>query len=94
MKKEELYLHVSKKGDRIAEALAVALTSQKIKFPIKKLDNGFYVFGTRKVLFKVLGENQLVVRVGTGFLPFAEFMAQYYEKEARAVELEAEEEGI
>jgi hypothetical protein len=49
------------------------LKGQKLKFPIKRLEGGYYVFGTKKIYLKVL-LNELVVKVNTSFMPFPEFM--------------------
>ena len=44
--------------------------------PIRRLGDGFYLFGTRKIFAKVLN-NKLVVRVGGGFMSFTEFIDTY-----------------
>ena len=77
-------MYVAKKGDDLDAALERELTGFKLKFPIKKYDGGYYIFGTKKIFIKVLLE-RLVVRVGTGFLPFQEFMNSYYDREVETV---------
>lgn len=44
--------------------------------PIRRLDPGFYLFGTRKIFAKVMNM-KLVVRVGGGYMSFAEFIETY-----------------
>lgn len=45
----------------------------EIAVPIRRIGEGFYLFGTRKIFAKVLN-NKLVVRVGGGFMSFSEFI--------------------
>jgi hypothetical protein len=45
----------------------------KNPIPIKRLGDGFYIFGTRKILVKLMN-GKLVVRVGGGFMSIEEFL--------------------
>ena len=45
----------------------------EIAVPIRRIGEGFYLFGTRKIFAKVLN-NKLVVRVGGEFMSFSEFI--------------------
>ena len=45
----------------------------EIAVPIRRIGEGFYLFGTRNIFAKVLN-NKLVVRVGGGFMSFSEFI--------------------
>ena len=54
--------------------------------PVKRLGDGFYIFGTRKIYVKLM-QNRLVVRVGGGFMSIDEFMIQYSQMEFQKVEL-------
>ena len=54
--------------------------------PVKRLGDGFYIFGTRKIYVKLI-QNRLVVRVGGGFMSIDEFMIQYSQMEFQKVEL-------
>ena len=40
-----------------------------VSVPIRRMEPGFYLFGTRKIYAKVLN-NKLVVRVGGGYMSF------------------------
>mmetsp|Transcript_14349 Transcript_14349/g.24429 ORF Transcript_14349/g.24429 Transcript_14349/m.24429 type:complete len:95 (-) Transcript_14349:141-425(-) len=61
-----------------------------ISLPIRRLGDGFYLFGTRKIFAKVLN-NKLVVRVGGGFSSFTEFIDTYAMAEMKKInELEAQ----
>jgi hypothetical protein len=48
----------------------------EISVTIRRLGDGYYLFGTRKIVAKVLN-NKLVVRVGGGFMSFTEFIDTY-----------------
>lgn len=48
--------------------------------PIKKLGDGYYLFGTRKIYAKILN-GKLVIRVGGGYMVIEEFISTYAEKE-------------
>ena len=48
----------------------------EITLPIRRLQDGFYLFGTRKIFAKVLNQ-KLVVRVGGGYMSFTEFIDAY-----------------
>jgi hypothetical protein len=61
----------------------------EISVPIRRLGDGFYLFGTRKIFAKVLN-NKLVVRVGGGFMSFTEFIDTYALMELKKInELQA-----
>jgi hypothetical protein len=48
--------------------------------PIRKIGNGFYLFGTKKIYAKILN-GKLVIRVGGGFMIIEEFIATYADAE-------------
>ena len=78
--------------DEVDMELETQLLGYKLRFPIVYLGDGYYVFGLKKIFIKVLMQ-ALVVKVGTGYLPFSEFMDIYYEKEASHVEQLARDKG-
>ncbi len=53
--------------------------------PIKKLGDGYYMFGTRKIYAKILN-GKLVIRVGGGYMIIEEFISSYAEKELIKIE--------
>ena len=71
--------------DEVDQELETQLLGYKLRFPIVYLGDGYYAFGLKKVFIKILMQS-LVVKVGTGYLPFNEFMDIYYEKEANHLE--------
>lgn len=60
------------KGDLIDELMAVHFNNLRDPMPIKRLGDGFYIFGTKKIYVKMIA-GKLVARVGGGFMNVAEF---------------------
>jgi len=73
------------KGDIIDELIAKYFNSLPKPMPVKRLGDGFYIFGTRKIFVKLVA-GKLVVRVGGGFMSIGEFMDQYAFMEFEKVE--------
>ena len=77
-------------GDIVDELLAKYINSMEVAVPVRRLGEGFYLFGTRKIYAKVLN-NKLVVRVGGGFMSFTEFIDTYAMVELKKInELQAQ----
>jgi prefoldin subunit 5 len=74
-----------KKGDELDEMLAAIMAKLGCTVPIKRLGEGYYLFGTRKIYAKILN-GKLVVRVGGGYMIFEEFIATYAEQEMTRLE--------
>ncbi|TNV86962.1 hypothetical protein FGO68_gene12735 [Halteria grandinella] len=72
------------KGDLIDELIAKYFNALSRPMPVKRLGDGFYIFGTRKIYVKLL-VGRLVVRVGGGFMSIDEFMEQYASMEMEKV---------
>jgi len=72
-------------GDLVDELLAKYINSMEISVPIRRLGDGFYLFGTRKIFAKVLN-HKLVVRVGGGFMSFTEFIDSYALAELKKIQ--------
>lgn len=70
-KKPSIYKAVT--GDEVDELLAKYINEMNIQVPICRLEPGYYLFGTKKIYAKVLNY-KLVVRVGGGYMSFAEFV--------------------
>ena len=66
------------KGDLIDEMLAQYIVDCPV--PVKRLGDGYYMFGTRKIYAKILN-GKLVIRVGGGYMVIAEFIATYGQQE-------------
>ena len=67
-------------GDTLDELLAQYIAKTGCKVPIKRLGDGYYLFGTRKIFAKILN-GKLVIRVGGGYMVIEEFISTYAEKE-------------
>jgi len=77
------------KGDLVDEMLAKYINSMEISVPIRRLGDGFYLFGTRRIYAKVMN-SKLVVRVGGGYMSFSEFIDTYALAELKKInELQA-----
>ena len=70
--------------------MAKYINSMEVAVPVRRLGEGFYLFGTRKIYAKVLN-NKLVVRVGGGFMSFTEFIDTHAMVELKKInELQAQ----
>ena len=85
-----LNYYIPKKGDEIDEALANFINTfpekEKIKIMFLREHEGVYTFGQRKVHVKVERGNQVFVRIGGGFLTFADFINNYTQSEITKIE--------
>lgn len=77
-------LYKAIKGDIVDELLAKYINDMHIIVPIKRLEFGYYVFGTKKIYAKVLN-NKLVVRVGGGYMSFTEFIESNSAQELKKI---------
>lgn len=73
------------RGDNVDELIADYLNQNASPVPIKKLGNGYYMFGTRKIYAKVMNGN-LVIRVGGGYMSIEEFIEAYGQAELERIE--------
>ena len=95
--KEEAPVYKAQKGDLVDEMLAQYINVANCPVPIKRLGDGYYLFGTRKIYAKIMN-GKLVIRVGGGYMVIEEFIATYaqqeltkmQQQEARAAALEDE----
>ena len=79
------------KGDAVDEQLAKYINMMQCQVPIKRLGNGYYLFGTRKIFAKIMN-GKLVTRVGGGYMVIEEFIANYADQEiTRCKMLEAQQ---
>ena len=72
------------KGDLLDEMLGQYIHQANCPVPIKKLGNGYYIFGTRKIYAKILN-GKLVIRVGGGYMVIEEFISTYAEQELNKI---------
>jgi len=72
------------KGDAVDELMAKYLNDMKFPLPVKRLGEGYYNFGTKKIYAKIM-QGKLVIRVGGGFMSVEEFINTYAEFEITKV---------
>jgi len=72
------------KGDVLDQMLSQYIQQANCPVPIRKLGNGFYLFGTKKIYAKILN-GKLVIRVGGGFMIIEEFIATYADSEMKKI---------
>jgi hypothetical protein len=77
------------KGDLLDEMIGQYIHQANCPVPIKKLGNGYYIFGTRKIYAKILN-GKLVIRVGGGYMVIEEFISTYAEQELNKINKMAE----
>jgi hypothetical protein len=64
------------KGDQVDELFGKALNASGMAIPVKRLGPGSYMFGTKKILAKIIN-GKLVIRVGGGYMSAEEFIETY-----------------
>ncbi len=72
--KKSIYKAV--KGDLVDELLARYLNQIQCPVPVRRLGDGYYLFGTKKIFAKIMNE-KLVIRVGGGYNNIQEFISSY-----------------
>ena len=68
------------KGDEVDRLLGEWINLHGCPIQIKRLGNGYYMFGTRKIFAKIIN-GKLVIRVGGGYMGITEFMKHYGQQE-------------
>jgi len=81
------------KGDLIDQMLSHYVNQANCPVPIRKIGNGFYLFGTKKIYAKILN-GKLVIRVGGGFMIIEEFIATYADTEMNKIAKMSDEQLI
>jgi hypothetical protein len=85
--KKQIYKPI--KGDLIDELFAKIINERECYVPLKRLSEGNYVFGTKKIQAKVT-KGRLVIRLGGGYTIVEEFIDQYEEPELAKIKSLAE----
>ena len=81
------------KGDLVDEMIAKYLAGIDCPVPFRRLGNGYYLFGLRKIFAKILN-GKLVIRVGGGYMVIEEFIATYAEQELNKLQKICQREGV
>lgn len=74
------------KGDKIDEAIADAVNSCEYDVPLKRIQDGQYTYGTKKIVAKLAQNNKLLIKVGGGFLLIDEFLKNYAQMEYQNIQ--------
>ena len=74
LKQIKLYKPVA--GDVVDEVFSGILNSKKLTIEVQRINNGSYMFGSKKILAKIIN-GRLVIRVGGGYMNANEFIEQY-----------------
>lgn len=78
-------MYIAKKFDQIDQKLAKFLNKDQDRDRLNMLfireADGVYRFGTKRIYMKLGCNNQLLVRVGGGFMSIEDFMDQYQDLE-------------
>ena len=73
--------HVSKNNDKIDETLGTFLNAyperEKLKIMFLRESEGVYLFGSKRVYIKIEKGDNILIRVGGGFMHIGEFISQY-----------------
>jgi hypothetical protein len=93
-KREKPQQYIAVKGDAIDKMFADAINRSAYgALRIVRLEQGKYMFGTKKIMAKIIN-GKLVIRVGGGYMCVDEFIAQYGRMELmKAIAEEEKEHG-
>ena len=73
------------KGDLVDEVMAKYLNEMHQPLPVKRLGDGNYLFGTKKIFARIM-QGKLVIRVGGGYMSIEEFIQTYSDFEIQKVQ--------
>ena len=73
------------KGDLVDELIAKYINETQCPLPVKRLGDGNYLFGTKKVFAKILN-GKIIIKVGGGYMSIDEFMQSYQDFEVSKVQ--------
>eukprot|EP00347_Sterkiella_histriomuscorum_P021445 403333951 len=72
--------YIPVKGDPIDEMMAKYLNDCPYYVPVKRLGDGQYMYGSKKIFAKIMN-GKLIIRVGGGYMLIDEFLKNYAETE-------------
>lgn len=86
--KNNIAMYVPVKHDAVDQNLGLMINTYQPPVPFFRLQAGVYLFGSRKVMVKLVTGNKLVFRVGGGFCSFHEFVETFAREELEKMEEE------
>jgi hypothetical protein len=72
--------YIPVKGDAIDEMMAKYLNECPYYVPVKRLGEGQYMYGSKKIFAKIMN-GKLIIRVGGGYMLIDEFLKDFAEQE-------------
>jgi hypothetical protein len=72
--------YIPVKGDPIDEMMAKHLNECPYYVPVKRMAEGQYMYGSKKIFAKIMN-GKLIIRVGGGYMLIDEFLKNYAEQE-------------
>ena len=72
--------YIPVKGDATDEMMAKYLNDCPYYVPVKRLGEGQYMYGSKKIFAKIMN-GKLIIRVGGGYILIDEFLQNYAEVE-------------
>lgn len=91
---KQIKLYKPVRGDVVDEMFAGYLNKAKIEVEVQRTSAGNYLFGTKKILAKIIN-GKLVIRVGGGYMNAEEFIEQYGKIEVmKAMKLDQKQKEI
>jgi len=73
-------LYTSDKSDKIDQMFALYINAVRCPVKLKRIGEGQYIFGTKKIFAKIQNE-KLVIRVGGGYMMIEDFLTTYTAQE-------------
>jgi hypothetical protein len=70
--------YIPVKGDPIDEMMSKYLNECPYYVPVKRLGDGQYMYGSKKIFAKIMN-GKLIIRVGGGYMLIDEFLKNYAE---------------
>ncbi len=78
--KPKVAKYVAKKKDPVDQMIADYVNDTGLQVPIRRIGNGYYYFGSKKIFAKIIN-GKLVIRVGGGYMSIDEFVDHYAQQE-------------
>ena len=81
------------RGDLVDEMIAQYMNMGDCPLPIRRLGDGFYMFGSKKIYAKIIN-GKLVIRVGGGYMIIDKFIETYAQSEIDKLQRIAVKQGL
>jgi len=78
--KNSQIIYTSDKSDKVDQMFALYINAVRCPVKLKRIGEGQYIFGTKKIFAKIQNE-KLIIRVGGGFMMIDDFLATYTAQE-------------